>query len=394
MVTRGHGGYSAGAAIVARIPRAAAATEMAAELESHVAAFERVSTESHADIVDGLQRSLTRWSHFLATGVMPPESDFDPLREWARARASEGVRLEDLLRSFGLLHQLGWGLLRRYARGDESEALLELAGPLARYVDHVSTVVAETYLAERELLVSEEERRTQTLLDRLCVDSRLDAADSEIAERLGVPIESCYAPFAVVLPGRPAHRHAALAARLRRGGWRLAVTQSECVVGVTWKPLELSDLGEGSEVLLVLGEPTPRRDLLAAREELTILVGHARSVGMLGLVRAEEHLLELIVGRSPTLARRLSSRILEPLRASERPELLQTLQSLLAHGMDRTAASAVLHVHRNTLAYRLRRIEELTGLDLDNPRDLACVYVAMHSPHDESSQPRRQSPAS
>jgi hypothetical protein len=46
-------------------------------------------------------------------------------------------------------------------------------------------VVTETYLAERELLVSEEERRTRSLLDRLCVDSPLDAADSELADRLG-----------------------------------------------------------------------------------------------------------------------------------------------------------------------------------------------------------------
>jgi len=379
------GGHSAAAEIVARIPRAEAAREMAAELESHVTAFERVSAQSHADIVDGLGRSLTRWSRFLSTGVMPPESDFDPLREWARARASEGIRLEDLLRSFGLLHQLGWGLLRRYARGDESEALLELAGPLARYVDHVSAVVAETYLTERELLVSEEERRTQTLLDRLCVDSPLEADDSEIAERLGVPVERFYSPFAVVLPGRPAHRHAALAARLRRGGWRLAVTQSECVVGMTWKPLELSDLGEGPEVLLAIGEPTPRRDLLAAREELSILVEHARSMGLLGLLRAEEHLLELIVGRSPRLLGRLRARILAPIQDSDRPQLVETLQSLLAHGMDRTAASAALHVHRNTLAYRLRRIEELTGLDLSSPRDLACVYLAIQAPLDETS---------
>src|SRR5271165_6810326 len=155
---------------------------MAAEFQSHVAAFERLSEESQAEIIDGLRRSLARWSRFLSTGVMPPDSDFDPLREWARARAGEGVRLEDLLRSFGLAHQLGWQLLRHHARSDESQTLLELAGLLARYLDHISAVVTETYLAERELLVSEEERRTRRLLDRLCVDSPLDAADSELAD--------------------------------------------------------------------------------------------------------------------------------------------------------------------------------------------------------------------
>ena len=46
---------------------------------------------SHVEIVAGLQRSLRRWSRFLVTGVMPPDDSFDPLREWARARAAEGV---------------------------------------------------------------------------------------------------------------------------------------------------------------------------------------------------------------------------------------------------------------------------------------------------------------
>ncbi len=53
------------------------------------------------------------------------------------------------------------------------------------------------------------------------------------------------------------------------------------------------------------------------------------------------------------------------------------LQTLIACRLDRTATSAALHIHRNTLAYRLKRIEEITGLDLGSPRDLACVYVAL-----------------
>ncbi|HYM56298.1 MAG TPA: helix-turn-helix domain-containing protein [Solirubrobacteraceae bacterium] len=379
--------WAGAAAIVARIPHAEAAREMAGEFESQMAAFEHLSEDSRADVVKGLQRTLRRWSRFVSTGVMSPDSDFDPLREWTRARAAEGVRLEDLLRSFGLAHQLGWQLLRRHARSDESEVLLELAAPLARYVDQVSAVVTETYLAERELLVSEEERRTRSLLDRLCVDSPLDAADSELADRLGVPVDGAYAPFAVAMPGRPPHSHAALAARLRRGGWRLAVTQSDCVVGLTWKPLELPDLGEGPDVILAIGEPTPRGELAAAREEVMVLAEHARRVGLLGRLKAEDHLLEILLERSPRLAGRLREKVLAPLAGDDHGELAHTLQTLIDCRLDRTATSAALHVHRNTLAYRLKRIEEITGLDLSSPRDLACVYVALARDPAGPSQP-------
>jgi PucR C-terminal helix-turn-helix domain len=369
--------YAEAAAIVARIPRAQAASEMAAEFQSHVAAFEHLSEESRADVINGLERSLKRWWRFLSTGVMPDGSDFDPLREWARARAAEGVRLEDLLWSFGLAHQLGWQLLRSHARSDESEALLELAGLLAEYLDHISAVVTETYLAERELLVSEEERPTRRLLDRLSAEEPLDASDNEIAERLGVPVDCDFTPFAVVLPGRPQHRHAALAARLRQRGYKLAVTQSDRVVGVTWEPLAVDDLGEGHEVLLILGEATSRGELAAAREELDVLAEHGRRVGLLGRLRAEDHLLEILIGRSPRLAERLRARVLAPLADDDHRELAHTLQTLLHCRFDRTATSAALHVHRNTLAYRLGRIEEITGLDLSSARDLACAYLVL-----------------
>jgi hypothetical protein len=212
----------------------------------------------------------------------------------------------------------------------------------------------------------------------------LDVADSELAGRLGVPVDREFSPFAIVIPGRPPHSHAALAARLRRGGWRLAVTQSDCVVGLTWQPLDLHDLGEGPEVVLAIGEPTARGELAAAREEVTALAEHARRVGLIGRLQAEDHLLEILLGRSPRLAARLRARVLAPLADDDHGELAHTLRTLIGCRLDRTATSAALHIHRNTLAYRLRRIEEIAGLDLASPRDLACVYMAL----DERPAPR------
>lgn len=364
-------------AIVARISQRQAARELARAFEAPTVGVEHLSGDARADVVRGLERTLRRWSRFVSTGALPPASDFAPLREWARARAAEGFRLEELLRSFGVAHQLGWQLLRRHAREDETDVLLELAGPLARYVDLVCTVVTETYMAERELVVSEEERLTRTLLERLCVSAPLDGADSELAERLGVPVEGAYRPFAVAIPGRPSRACAALAARMRRHGWRLAVAQSDSVVGLTWKPLELHDLGEGPSVVLAIGELTARGELAAAREEVTLLVEHARRTGLTGRLSTEDFLLEILLERSPRLTVRLRERVLAQLADDDHGELAHTLRALLACRLDRTATSAALHVHRNTLAYRIRRIEEIAGLDLSSPRDLACAYLAL-----------------
>ena len=109
-------------------------------------------------------------------------------------------------------------------------------------------------------------------------------------------------------------------------------------------------------------------------------------MGLHGRLKAEDYLLETLVGRSPRLAARLKVKLLAPLSDDDHGELAQTLQTFLRCRFDRTATSAALHVHRNTLAYRLRRIEEITGLDLGSPRDLACAYMAIGVGVDEPSR--------
>ncbi len=47
-------------------------------------------------------------------------------------------------------------------------------------------------------------------------------------------------------------------------------------------------------------------------------------------------------------------------------ERLATLRAVLDHGTGGEAASA-LGIHRNTLAYRVRNLEALTGWDLADP---------------------------
>jgi carbohydrate diacid regulator len=57
----------------------------------------------------------------------------------------------------------------------------------------------------------------------------------------------------------------------------------------------------------------------------------------------------------------LAEQILEPLL--ENTELLRTIKTFLDLGMNLTEAAAALHIHRNTLIYRLDKIEEMIALD-------------------------------
>lgn len=56
--------------------------------------------------------------------------------------------------------------------------------------------------------------------------------------------------------------------------------------------------------------------------------------------------------------------------------LLRTLEAWFAHDGASNATAAALHIHRNTLDYRLRRIEQLTGLALARMEDRLLLYVS------------------
>ncbi|HEX4805856.1 MAG TPA: helix-turn-helix domain-containing protein [Conexibacter sp.] len=364
--------------LVARIGRAAAAQEMLAELRKQIASYERLSSElSEAAVLDTCTRNLRMWHQWLASGGEPAPAALDELRESVRARADAGVPLEDLLHAYRIAGRLGWQILRRHAGPREQPVLLDAAELLMLYLDLLSEVVTQTYLAERERLVSEEERGARELVERIVDGTPLTVEERELARRLDVPLRDRYVPFAAAIPGASPRRHAALAARLRGDG-RLAVTEGDRVFGLALTAPEAEDLGEGARAVLALAEETPRAELGCAREELQLLVDHGRRERLAGVLTPTSHALELLLARSPRIAAALRARVLEPLvRGGEGADLVHTLRTLVRCGFDRAETSRALHVHRNTLGYRIGRIEQLAALDLARPRDAACVYLAL-----------------
>lgn len=76
---------------------------------------------------------------------------------------------------------------------------------------------------------------------------------------------------------------------------------------------------------------------------------------------------------------RLARSLLEPLlggRSDVQREHLETLRAILDHG-EVSAAAAALGVHRNTVAYRIARIQDLTGWDLVDPDLRLALSVAL-----------------
>lgn len=131
----------------------------------------------------------------------------------------------------------------------------------------------------------------------------------------------------------------------------------------------------------VVGYAVPPEHL-ARSIEIAVIAARLRHAGILqgDPVFADECLDTIIVYRDERLIDSLRSRMLRPL--DELPEhtrerLTETLTSWLRHMGDRRAIADELHVHPQTVRYRVAQLREHFGEQLDSPRSRARLFLAL-----------------
>jgi purine catabolism regulator len=107
-----------------------------------------------------------------------------------------------------------------------------------------------------------------------------------------------------------------------------------------------------------------RRALAAAGAGGVRVFGDLARDGLVGLVDDEA-------------ARGFADVLLGPLESRERGDLVASVRAWLAHHGQWDAAATTLGVHRHTLRYRMKRVEELLGRPLDDPDLRAELWVAL-----------------
>jgi sugar diacid utilization regulator len=114
------------------------------------------------------------------------------------------------------------------------------------------------------------------------------------------------------------------------------------------------------------------RDGYREAADILRLVGAAgRAPGVYWL---EDCLVEYAVSRNDTVAESLLS-VLTPL--TDHPVLWETLEALTRADFNRNDAAKHMFVHRSTLDYRLRRIEQMTGYNPTTSRGAQVLSAAM-----------------
>jgi hypothetical protein len=318
----------------------------------------------------------------------PP--DLGPPRRTGRRRAQEGVPLPELLRAYRLGFAFLWEELLGEARaaGDSAvRALTDTAATILTCSDEYAIALTEAYReAVSDRLVATDRHRS-VLVEALVTGGVSDHGPVwEVAELLDLPYEGSFVAVVAETTALGAEPLVGVEARLAphdiASAWRLRPDQQVGVVSLGRRPVEL--------VMGVLGElatgrvgVSPTFTTLDHTPRAVRLAGIAmQNLAAPGVAQFDDSPLGALVAADPAVARDLVQRVLGRLLAldpEDRASLLATVEAWLSAGGSATAAGRALFCHPNTVRYRLRRVEELTGRSVDVPRAAAELTVALQA---------------
>ncbi|HTU74223.1 MAG TPA: helix-turn-helix domain-containing protein [Trebonia sp.] len=336
-----------------------------------------------------------------------------------RLLAAEGRSLEALHAALRVGARVTWQRLQEQARqgNGNAEAFARIGETVFWYMDELAASCSAGYAEAKAELAGETSQLRRRLLDMLTSSPPPPAAViASLAQAAGWPLPGRVAAVALARPAgsNPAPlppgvlaglsrrdpcllipdpdgpgRRRQLAAALR--GW-LAAVPATAALPATAQP------GTALPAAALPPATRPATVLLAAVGPAVPLAGASGSLrwasqglalarrGLLdngdGVVWCEDHLPTLILLADADLAAALSREALAPLRQL-RPEqadrLAQTLLAWLESADDANAAARRLHVHPQTIRYRLRQVGDLFGDALAAPDSRFRLLLALHA---------------
>lgn len=275
------------------------------------------------------------------------------------ARARAGVPFHALMRGLRMVASLV--LESEVATGPSD------ADRLWRWVVETLEVVSAAHRqVELEMTREDRYRRAAFLTDLF--GGRLGGTKlAALAAEFGLDPDERYLAFRSRVPGAETRRRFEEAAE---GAGLIESHQGE-LVGLLVRCPRLH--GDG---LVAIGQRLPLASAAFSFGQASTTLRVATALSMSGVVDIADIPLHAAVIESPHVTDLVTERCLGSIPAGQRRMFTKTLAVYLEHNLNVAEAAAVLHVHPNTLRYRIRRFEELSGLHLERIDDLVAVWWA------------------
>jgi hypothetical protein len=265
----------------------------------------------------------------------------------------------------------------------DRRTLAVLADAVFAYIDGLSALSAEGYAAEQSAAAGETERRRRRLARLVLEPSPDPDAVAVAAQEAGWELPTQIAALAWRGGGRRLRTRLpadALAIEDEREEGGIAVLPDPDAPGLSGRLARAA-----AQATAVLG-PTVATDRAAAsagRATGVLELIDAGAIDASGLVRADDHLAALSIHGDPGALGDLARGRLAPLDGetqASRARFTETLGAWLDHQGEVARVAGELHVHPQTVRYRLGRLRELFGDELDDPQARFELALALRSP--------------
>jgi hypothetical protein len=303
-----------------------------------------------------------------------------------RGEMRAGRSLNALLAAYRLGARVAWRRLvaAGEAAGLEPSTLYLLAEAIFAYIDELSGESIEGYAREQAATAGELQRLRRRLAGLLVQDPPVDPASVEAAAlAAGWTLPRTLA--ALVAEGDDPDRLA-----MRLGTDAIAVALPPHVCALVPDPEAPGRRAQLAAVFAkragVLGPSVPWRAAAVsagrARSAFGLLADGTIEAGSEGLVVADDHALDMLLNADRRLARDMAAAALAPLESetpASRERLAETLRAWLRHRGRTELVAEALHVHPQTVRYRMGRLREVYGERLDDPDARFELELALRS---------------
>ncbi|HYV16383.1 MAG TPA: helix-turn-helix domain-containing protein [Conexibacter sp.] len=334
-------------------------------------------------LVAGVEEAMRQFLDGIETGGRVPRSRV--YVDLGRGEVRAGRSLDVLLNAYRVGARVAW---RRFSAvgvsaGLPPETLYRLAESIFAYIDELSAKSAEGYALEQSAAAGERRAHRQRLARLLVRDPPADPLDVEAAARSAewrLPAQLA----ALAIPAADGPR---IVPRLSEDTISEVLGDVVCAFvpdpGGAGRRAQL-ERAVGARHHAALGPVVPWSDaaISLARARAMLDLAAEGTIPAEGLLDAGEHLAALLLRSDRRLSQELIRTRLAPLDAlpaGSRARLTATLVAWLAAQGRLQAVAEDLHVHPQTVRYRLAKLRELLGEALDDPQGRFELELALRA---------------
>jgi PucR C-terminal helix-turn-helix domain len=393
--------WSGGLAVAAELMRpqlGRVTEEMVDAIQREVAEYARPLDLAYNDVLhQAVGYAVHHFVDRIANQSAPREPTVEFFRSVGRGEAIEGRSLEPLQSALRLCARVAWRSMTSPLAGAsaaldggpcypfDADTLSMLGEAIFLYLDELAGACAEGYQQAKARVADEMERRRRRLLDLIVADP--PASPEAIADLARAANWRLPRRVAAVALQSTEHDHLTPAPAL----------PGEVLMDLTRRDpcLLLPDAdGPGRAAMIERGlrgwsaAVGPAVPLARASSSLrwarrALALAQCGIVGPAGpIIRCGEHLSALLILSDEELVRTLSAVRLGPLRRlrpAQQDRLAETLLAWLQNSGNAQEAARSLHVHPQTVRYRLRQLDELFGETLHDPDARFELEIALRA---------------